>query len=107
MEQQYDGEIVIDPRNYAGLNSSRDTWDSDDDEMKDGEEAKIITSKDGEEAPYLRKAKKWALYDKINPKKHSELTRHHYFLFTRQIYGFALKEKKWSMLNAIIYGLQG
>jgi hypothetical protein len=78
-----------------------------DDETEDGEVAENVILTDREETSDSGEASKWASYDKINPKKHSELTKHHYFLFTRQIYGFALKEKRWSRLKAMLNSSQG
>jgi len=50
------------------------------------------------ELPGPNPAEKWSNYNHIEPKKHSELTKHHYFLLPREISGFALKEKQWCRL---------
>ena len=72
--------------------------DSDNDWTVDVEQPDTYDLNDKEEPDTLG-AKMWSSYHKVNPKKHSEITKHHYFLFVRHIYGFALKEKLWSRLN--------
>lgn len=84
--------------------------DSNDDETVDVELPGTCDSEDRKEEltpADSRKAKIWSSYDRVDPKKHSKLTKHHYFLFVRHIYGFALKEKQWSRLNSVPDRFQG
>lgn len=42
---------------------------------------------------------KFSDYDDIDPKSRAELSRHQHFLCTPYVYGYILKDYKWSMFS--------